>query len=248
MWSCQGYNPIEVAAQDRTDANGERPNPAFDKCGEGRINVTAAANIQDNYLRPGRGRRKHIALLLRDSPIIRIAGKKCDRLRLRNELGQETEPLSSKVDAGVNHAGDVAARPAEAGDEPKFDWIAGKHENNRDRGCDTLRRDRGCGSARRNDHFSLAAKEIGNHGVHFRRLPIRPTPINLHILSLDIARRLQALSEPVREGLAGLPLGLARIHAEEADQRRRRALRARRWRPSCRRPTEPRNEVPPTHA
>jgi hypothetical protein len=71
----------------------------------------------------------------------------------------------------------------------------------------------------------LAPKQIGNHGGDWRRLPSRPAPINLHILSLDVARRLQAFSEPfhVRRDLT------TRIHAEEADQWRRPALRARVW-------------------
>jgi hypothetical protein len=39
-------------------------------------------------------------------------------------VAHQIEPLSFKVSGGVDHAGDVAARPVEAGDEPKFDWIA----------------------------------------------------------------------------------------------------------------------------
>jgi hypothetical protein len=147
-----------------------------------------------------------------DSAFIRITDKICDRLRLRDQLAQQIESLSFKVSGGVDHACNVAARPVEAVDEPKFDWIAAKHENNRGRGCDTLRCYRGYGAARRNDHFSLAAEEIVNHWGNSRRLPICPAPINRHILSLDIACGLQALSEPVRERLAGRPpsrLGLS---------------------------------------
>src|SRR5215813_8804660 len=221
----QRHNSIDVATQDVSEGDGERSDPAFDKGGEGPINVIVAANIQDNNLLPGRGRcRKHIAVLRLDSPLIRIAGKICDRRRLRHQLAQQIEPLSFKVAAGVDYAGNVAARPVEAVDEPKLDWIGAKRENNRGRGCDTLRRDRGQGSARGNDYGGLAPKQIINHGGSCRRLPIRPAPINLHILSLDIARRLQAFSESfhTRRDLTN------RMHAEEADQWRCPALRARR--------------------
>ena len=72
---------------------------------------------------------------------------------LWDQLADQIEPLSFKVSGGVDHACNVAAWPVEADDEPKFDWIAAKHENNRGRGCDILRSDRGYGSAGGNDHF-----------------------------------------------------------------------------------------------
>ena len=89
---------IEVATQDRTDADGQRTDPTFDKGGECSIDVTVAANIQGNHFLPDRGRcRKHIALLRLDSPLIRIAGKISDRRRLRDPWPNKSSRFLSRL-------------------------------------------------------------------------------------------------------------------------------------------------------
>jgi hypothetical protein len=99
--------------------------------------------------------------LIRDNRKARRSGQ---------EFVQQTELLGPDLLGHIRKAGDVAARPVEAGDETEFDGIAAAAEYNRN----GLGRSLGGGSrnpaARRHDHRHSAADQIGRQCRQPRRV------------------------------------------------------------------------------
>src|SRR6516165_736340 len=90
-------------------ADDQRPGLALDKRLEGRLVVEVAACFQDNDLPAERTRRrKYLALLVFiKREIARIAGKKADCRRLRNQITRKTEPLAHKLRIDGGHSRNV---------------------------------------------------------------------------------------------------------------------------------------------
>jgi len=129
---------------------------------------------------------------------------------------KQFQPLRSYLRSQVGHAGDIAARSAQAFDEAEPDRIAAYFEDDRNgrgrRLCCERRRSSG-----RGNHCHLTINEVG---CHFRQ-PISstlgPTVIDRNVLTIDIAGFLQALTECSRHG----PVSVSRGDIEECDHRHR---------------------------
>ena len=106
-------------------------------------------------------------------------------------LGTSSRSSSSRFapsSAGEKaHAGDVAARPVEAGDEAAADRVAADREDDRNR-C-------GCGLGRqrrsvplRDDHGHLPANQFGRQRRQPIELTLRPAVFDRDVLALDDSR------------------------------------------------------------
>ena len=129
-------------------------------------------------------------------------------------------------------AGNIAAWTVEAGDESTLNRVESGHENDRDRRSSTLGHHRRHIAAPSEDHRYLSANQIHSKRRHTFETLLGKTEFDRDILAVDEAGLGEALAE--RGGEMGSRGGL--IGAEEANDRYRRLLRARRERP-CRRST-----------
>src|SRR5258708_3390792 len=220
----------------------ERAGPAFDNGREGRLEVTFAVNFQDNDLSPERARcLKYVTLLVLERRMPCVFSKVGKRRRLRNQLAQQVEPLGRKLMAKAGHSRDIAARPVQAGNEAVLHGVRSDHEDDRYSGGGCLRRQGRAGSAGCDDHGHLIADEISSHCRQSLDLTIRPAVYHRHVLALDVAGFLEALTEPGQEDVL-----CGRTSVEEPDHRHRRLLRTRDERPSGR-AAEKRDELAPFH-
>jgi hypothetical protein len=94
----------------------------------------------------------------------------------------------------------------------------------------------------RGDHGHATAHEVGHERRQATEFAVQPVVLDRHVLTLDVAGFAEAFIE--RSGIAHG--GLGRPGADEADDRHRRLLRARRERPR-RCPTDERDELAPLH-
>ena len=90
------------------------------------------------------------------------------------------------------------------------------------------------------DHGHLTTNQLSRHRRHSVVLPLRPAIFDRHVLALDIAGFLQALTERGHHGR----VPARRCAVEEPDHRHRRLLRPRRQRPR-RRAAEQGDELAP---
>ena len=107
------------------------------------------------------------------------------------------------------HAGDIAARPVEAGDEANSDRVGADREHDRNRRGGGFRGKRRS-VARCDDHCHLAADQIGRQRWQPIVLILRPAVFDRDVLTFDIAGLLQALTEcghtKARAAAGGPPL------------------------------------------
>ena len=141
---------------------------------------------------------------------------------------QEPQPLGHNFLDEKIDAGRIAARPGKAGDQTQLDRVFADAEDDRDR------RGRSFGRKRsriggRGDHGHATADEVGHERRQAIVLALQPVVLDRHVLALDVAGFVEAFTE--RSGMAHG--GLGRPAADEADDRHRRLLRARRERPAA---------------
>jgi hypothetical protein len=114
-----------------------------------------------------------------------------DQLGPGNELVQLAETLGSHIDRGEGHAGDVAARPIEIGNQARSNRIVADYEDDRCRArcrLGGLRR-----SAVADDHRHPTPHQVCRQLRQPILLPVRPAVLHRDILAIDEARLLQAL-------------------------------------------------------
>src|SRR5262249_54282875 len=92
-------------------------------------------------------------------------------------------------------AGGVAARPGEAGDETKLDWVFANDEYDRDGRCCSFGRERMNCAAGRDDHRHLSADEIGDHCLQAIGLALCPMGLDRHVLAFEVAGFVKAFAE-----------------------------------------------------
>jgi hypothetical protein len=160
------------------------------------------------------------------------------------QLMQQPQPLCTELLGEVAHAGQIAARPIETGDQTKFDRVAAHAEHDRNRRC------RGFGSQRRanaaagqSDDIDSAADEIGDQCRQALVAGVAEAVFDRDVVALDVAGLRQTLAE---RHLA-LRVGIGRAGVQVADHRHRRLLRARGERPSDRTADE-RDELATSHS
>jgi len=131
------------------------------KVRERRIDVAFAAGVEtDDLQSEDAGRRLHFLQLVRHARIARI-DEITHRPRLGNQVAQQFEPFRSQCGDGKVHAGHIAARPVEAGNEAEFDRVGAGRENDRNGRGRSFRGDCRRAAAGRKDHCHLTTNQIG---------------------------------------------------------------------------------------
>ena len=101
--------------------------------------------------------------------------------RRGNQFVSQFQPFWRKLHGQLAYAGDVAAGPAQTGDQPELHWVVACGEDDGNCGGRVLCRD--IGRRVRNDHGDAAVNQIGRH----RRQPVvlapRPMVLNRYILA-----------------------------------------------------------------
>jgi len=162
-----------------------------------------------------------------------------DHCEGRHQFVQQLEVLRPQRSADKGHAGQVAARLVEAGDEAGRDRVFGGREDDGDRRGRRL--DRACcDTGGRDDHGHPPANQLGRQSGQAIVVILRPAVFDRQVLALDKAEILHALEERGHIGCNRF----GRCSADEPDHRDRRLLRLCRERP-CRCGADHRNEIAP---
>jgi hypothetical protein len=142
----------------------------------------------------GMGRRLQVSRLGLGKRIGRINESGNDGRR-GHELVQHLQLLLGQLHAQRGHAGDVAARPIQAGDKANLDRVAPYRKDDRDRcGCG-FGRDRRVYGPGRSDHGDLATHQIDRQLWQSIVLALRPVVYDRNIPAFDITSFAQALPE-----------------------------------------------------
>src|SRR5262245_63973938 len=122
---------------------------------------------------------------------------------MRNHLAQEIKSFAPKVYAESGHAGQVATRPVQAGDQPVSHRLAAVYKYDRDgRGGRLGRKCWGkCTSC--DDHRHVPADQISSQCWQPSGLTISPTVFDRQISALDIARFGEARAKRSEERRVG---------------------------------------------
>jgi hypothetical protein len=157
---------------------------------------------------------------------------------------QEPDPLWHKLVRHEADAGDVAARPIEAGNKTKLDRVSANAKNDRNRRGRCFGRKWHCRAARRGDDGHPAADQIGRQFRQPIDFIVRQAVFDRHVLALNIANFAQALTERSHHGR----VPLRRCAIEEPNHRHPRLLlRTHRERPGRSTTAEQRDELAPLH-
>ena len=140
-----------MGVQERAGTDEQRTSPALDERCKGCLDVAVVADIENDELLPDRLRRGlHVSSLRLGFRSVRVHEHGNCR-RPGHDLAQQLQSLRPQHAGKKDHAGDVAARPVEAGDEAVPDRVAPGHEDDRyRRGC-------GLGRGRRNAFPTITA-------------------------------------------------------------------------------------------
>ncbi len=160
---------------------------------------------------------------------------------------QQLQPLRPQLHVQRDHAGQVAARPVEAGDEAGLHDIDARAEDDGNRRGRRLGR-RCRGPAARRNHAHAATNQIRRQSRQSVVLAVGPAVFDRHVDALDISRLLEPLMVGAQDVLAE---SVGRVAAEPPDHRHCR-LRARGERPKkrwcCCRAAEKRDELAAVHS
>ena len=92
----------------------------------------------------------------------------------------------------------VAARPGKAGDQTKLDRVFGDRKTIGIVVVAALAASAGRIAAERSDNGHVTADQVGHQRRQAIELALRPTVFDRHVLALDVAGFVQALSESQR--------------------------------------------------
>src|SRR5262249_36603925 len=123
-------NPAVPEKRVGTEVEGVKP--LADECSKSRIDLAAAARVEDVDFKSDRtGRRLCIALLALGRRISRV-NKQPHTAGRGHKLTQDTQPLCRQFRREKIDTGQVTAWPGEARDETKLDRVFGSGEYDRD--------------------------------------------------------------------------------------------------------------------
>src|SRR5712664_91067 len=109
----------------RLGGNEDRAGPLLDESFEGDVKVALAAGLYDeNLFTDGAGGRLQLSYFGVGPWSIRVC-QQADRRGCRHPVEQQLQSFSGKLDSQKGHAGDIAVRPVETGDDAKLHGVAG---------------------------------------------------------------------------------------------------------------------------
>jgi hypothetical protein len=161
------------------------------------------------------------------------------------EHTQKLEALARKSFGEEGHSGNVAARPAETGDEALLHRVTTVGEDDRYGRGRSLRRSYRHESIDRNNHGHLTLNQVRDEPRYALKLTSCPPVFDRRVLALHEAGFLQALVKCSKKG--GRRVGIPGM--DEPDHRHRWLLCARRNRPGrCRAAAKQDEEFAPSYA
>src|SRR5215831_7604945 len=149
---------------------------------------------------------------------------------LGHQIMEKSQPLGRNLSGEKIDPGRVAARLGKAGDQTKPDGVVADAEDDRDACGRSLGRLSNGGLTGRSDNGYATADEVSHERRQAIVSALQPVVFDHDVLALDVAGFVEAVVE--RSRIA--PRGLRRPNVDEADDRHRWLLRARRERPCCR--------------
>jgi hypothetical protein len=161
--------------------------------------------------------------------IFRQIGQRADVRGRRHQFEQQSQPFCHRLSSDQRDAGDVTARPVEAGDQPERDRVAADHEHDRNRRGRRFGRADRRGAGGRDDGGDPPVDQIGRQCRQPIVLAVRVAVFDRHVAAFGMTGFAQAFAE------CGEEMGeLGRRGAVQISNHRHRLLRARRERPSRR--------------
>src|SRR5262249_52348523 len=210
--------------------------------GKGSIDFAWGLGIQVQEVAPEFARRKlHVLLFNFDIRSFWIA-QPGNGGRRRDQLVQQLQALWLQGSVSKAHAGDIAARPVEAGHDPACNGIAAGDEHDRYRRGGSP--SRAHGDLLTDNHGYMPAHQVRHQFRESIELVLCPSELDRYVVAVDEIGFLQAVAER-RYPIDGID---SRRRVENPDHRHRALLRARRERPSNRRAADEGDELAPPHS
>jgi hypothetical protein len=138
---------------------------------------------------------------------------------------QEPEPLGPTFKGKNIEARRVAAWPGETGNKTELHRVFADAEHDRDRRSRSFSRKRSKGVGRCYDDSHATTHEVGHERWQAIELALQPMVLHRHVLTLDVARFVEALAERAKTRRVG------RSGTDQSDHRHRGLLRAHSERP-----------------
>src|SRR5262245_59122475 len=133
----------------------------------------------------------------------------------------------------------VPTRPGKASDQTKFNRVLADPKDDRDRCSRSLGRKRGRKATRRGNNGQATADEVSHERRQAIILAVEPVVLDQHVLALDVAGFVEALSKRGRRTRRGF----GRPSVDESNHWYRLLLRLRRNRPHRRCAAKQRDEL-----
>ena len=224
---CQDGKLYPPGVEEEAAADVQRVGSLADKSCEGRIDLAAAAGLDDPDLQPhGTSSRFHVSQYRFGAQAISRIDKHGNASCSGHQLAQEFKPLCHQLVIENIETCQIAARPGKAGNKTKLDRVFGRDEDDGD--CRRCRLSGEHGTCERGDHGDLSANQFGRQQRQPIYLALGPAVVDRHVLALDIAGVFEALAECPQTVRVRV---VKRCGVEEPDDRHHRLLRARRERP-----------------
>src|SRR5262249_32197236 len=206
---------------------------------EGRLDLAPGASLEDLNLQSYcTGGFQYVTQL--GSRICRI-DQHGNPNGLRHQLVQKCQPLRTQLIRKKIDSRQVATRLGEAGDKAELHRVVADAEDDRDGRGRSFGHLGGIVAGWRGDDGYTTTHEVSHERRKAIEFALQPMVVHHYVLSLDVARFVEALAERGGKGR------IRRSGIDEADDRHRWLLRPRRERPRGSRATEKRDELAPLH-
>src|SRR6516165_5968756 len=202
-------NPVVRRKRNKLDASTGEEHVASDVQGigavvhessEGSLDLAPGAGVEDLNLQCHcTGGFRYLSYALGTSDIGRI-DQHGNPNGLRHQLVQKCQPLRTQLSCEKIDAGQVSARPGEAGDETELDGVFADAEDDRDRRGRSFGGKRSSVAGWRGDNGDTTTHEVSHERRKAIELALKPVVLHRYVLALDIAGFVKALSESGGKG------------------------------------------------
>jgi hypothetical protein len=198
-----------MAGEHQVGSNRQRSGSQLNRAYKGRVELALVARTENMELKPkplrGKLRPSRCGFGLHGIGGIDEQGNDSDG---RHHFVKQIQQLRCQLHVQRGHAGNIAARSVEAGNEANFHRVLGGREDDRNRrGCPLGGERRRC--AKRGDHGDLTTHQIGCLLRQPIIVALRPAVFDRHILAFDVTGLLQTLAE--RGDVGRIPVGRCAI-------------------------------------